>query len=207
MTPGGAQGLFTLLQHGVGTAVMDVIGGEHGDSAMAVLGVVPREERPAEGDGGVDIVESPGEAGVVLQGLDTCASEKGLSSLTWGRLPSGAKCFFIHTQHRGRRIWKVLGDTQTVDVDEARARAALMLDAINRGAATPGRACASSDALSAPRNPSPETPPEQFNEVGELPRQGTIEGARTADVQGTPPHARTRSVESPAIRRLPSPCR
>ena len=28
--------------------VMDVIGGEHGDSAMAVLGVVPREERPAE---------------------------------------------------------------------------------------------------------------------------------------------------------------
>ena len=60
MTPGGAQGLFPLLQHGVGTAVMDVIGCEHGDSAMAVLGVVPREERPAEGDGGVDIVESPG---------------------------------------------------------------------------------------------------------------------------------------------------
>ncbi len=62
MVPGGAQGLFTLLQHGVGTAVMDVIGGEHGDSAMAVLGVVPREERLAEGDGGVDIVESPREA-------------------------------------------------------------------------------------------------------------------------------------------------
>ena len=70
MVPGGAQGLFTLLQHGVGTAVMDVIGGEHGDSAMAVLGVVPREERLAEGDGGVDIVESPREAGMVLQGLE-----------------------------------------------------------------------------------------------------------------------------------------
>ena len=70
MTPGGAQGLFTLLQHGVGAAVVHVIGGEHGDSAMAVLGVVPREERPAEGDGGVDIVESPGETGVVLQGLE-----------------------------------------------------------------------------------------------------------------------------------------
>ena len=68
MIPGVAQGLFTLLEHGVCTAVMDVIGGEHG--AMAVLGVVPREERPAEGDGGVDIVESPGEAGVVLQGLE-----------------------------------------------------------------------------------------------------------------------------------------
>ena len=49
---------------------MHVIGDEHGDSAMAVLGVVPREERPAEGDGGVDIVESPGEIGVVLQGLE-----------------------------------------------------------------------------------------------------------------------------------------
>ena len=49
---------------------MHVIGDEHGDSAMAVLGVVPREERPAEGDGGVDIVESPGETGVVLQGLE-----------------------------------------------------------------------------------------------------------------------------------------
>ena len=52
MIPGVAQGLFPLLQHGVCTAVMDVIGGEHGDSTMAVLGVVPREERPAEGDGG-----------------------------------------------------------------------------------------------------------------------------------------------------------
>ena len=75
--PGGAQGLFPLLQHGVGTAVMDVIGGEHGDSAMAVLGVVPREERPAEGDGGVDIVESPGETGVVLQGLELGPRRRG----------------------------------------------------------------------------------------------------------------------------------
>ena len=71
MIPGVAQGLFTLLQHGVCTAVMDVIGGEHGDSTMAVLGVVPREERPAQGDGGVDTpATSPGEAGVVLQGLE-----------------------------------------------------------------------------------------------------------------------------------------
>ena len=55
-------------------------------------------------------------------------------------LPSGAKRFFIHTQHRGRRIWKVLGDTHTIDVDEARARAASMLDAIRREAATPASA-------------------------------------------------------------------
>ena len=67
-------GLFTLLQHGVGAAVMDVIGCEHGDSAMAVLGVVPREERPAEGDGGVDIVESPGEVYVAGERLNLSVS-------------------------------------------------------------------------------------------------------------------------------------
>ena len=37
---------------------------------MAMLGAVPSEERPVEGDGGVDIVESPGKAGVVFQGLE-----------------------------------------------------------------------------------------------------------------------------------------
>ena len=56
----------------------DVIGGEHGDSTMAVLGVVPREERPAEGDGGVDIVDRP-KPGWYFRVLNW-ASEKGLSS-------------------------------------------------------------------------------------------------------------------------------
>ena len=46
----------------------DGIGGEHRDPGMAVLGVVPGEERPAEGDGSGDIVEAAGEAGVVFQG-------------------------------------------------------------------------------------------------------------------------------------------
>ena len=52
-------------------------------------------------------------------------------------LPSGAKRFFIHTQHRGQRTWKVLGDTHAIPVDEARTRAASMLDAIKREATTP----------------------------------------------------------------------
>ena len=37
---------------------------------MAVLGVVPGEERPAEGDGGGNVFEAPREAGVILQGLE-----------------------------------------------------------------------------------------------------------------------------------------
>ena len=49
-------------------------------------------------------------------------------------LPSGAKRFFMHTQHRGTRIWKMVGDATAINVDAARARAASMLAAI-RGAA------------------------------------------------------------------------
>ena len=49
-------------------------------------------------------------------------------------LPSGARRFFIHTQHRGTRVWKMVGDATAINVDAARARAASMLAAI-RGAA------------------------------------------------------------------------
>ena len=42
-------------------------------------------------------------------------------------MPSGARRFFIHTQHRGTRIWKMVGDTNAINVDEARARAASLL--------------------------------------------------------------------------------
>ena len=57
-------------------------------------------------------------------------------------LPSGARRFFIHTQHRGQRIWKIVGDANAIGVDEARARAASLLAAI-RGDAD---ACASPQA-------------------------------------------------------------
>ena len=99
--PGGMQGTFTLSQHPRCSVVMDIIGGDHGDPAMAMLGVVPGEERTAEGGRGGDVFEPSGETGVVLQGLDTCASEKGLSSLTWGRLrervtPRSARSWAVH---------------------------------------------------------------------------------------------------------------
>ena len=56
-------------------------------------------------------------------------------------LPSGARRFFIHTQHRGTRVWKMVGDATAINVDAARARAASMLAAIR------GDADASPDAM------------------------------------------------------------
>ena len=57
-------------------------------------------------------------------------------------LPSGARRFFIHTQHRGQRIWKIVGDASAIGVDEARAQAASLLAAIRGDADT----CASPQA-------------------------------------------------------------
>ena len=54
-------------------------------------------------------------------------------------LPSGRKRFFVHCQHRGRRVWKIVGDFDAIGVDEARSRAGGMLAAIRRGEAAPAR--------------------------------------------------------------------
>ena len=43
-------------------------------------------------------------------------------------LPSGAKRYFVHSQHRGRRVWKIVGQTRSIGVKEARARARVMPD-------------------------------------------------------------------------------
>ena len=48
-------------------------------------------------------------------------------------LPSGAKRFFIHSQHNGRRVWKIVGDAGADGVDEARGRAGTLLAAIRNG--------------------------------------------------------------------------
>ena len=61
--------LITLRPFGK-FATEPVVRGEHRDPAMAMFGVVPREERSAEGDRGGDVVEAAREAGVVLQGLE-----------------------------------------------------------------------------------------------------------------------------------------
>ncbi len=51
--------------------------------------------------------------------------------------PSGRKQFFIHCQHRGARIWKIVGDAGSMSVTDARAAAAEMLAAIRRGGEAP----------------------------------------------------------------------
>ena len=55
---------------------MNIVGGEHGDPRVAMLGVVPGEERSAEVGGRGDVGEAPGEAGMVLQGLELGLGER-----------------------------------------------------------------------------------------------------------------------------------
>ena len=54
-------------------------------------------------------------------------------------LPSGRRRFFVHCQHRGKRIWKIVGDAATLNVKEARSRAAETLASIRRGEGAPPR--------------------------------------------------------------------
>ena len=54
-------------------------------------------------------------------------------------LPSGRKRYFVHCQHHGDRIWKIVGDAATTSVVDARSHAAGMLAAIRRGENTPSR--------------------------------------------------------------------
>ena len=52
-------------------------------------------------------------------------------------LPAGRKRFFVHCQHRGERIWKIVGDAGTMSIGQARALATDMLAAIRRGEEAP----------------------------------------------------------------------
>ena len=52
-------------------------------------------------------------------------------------MPSGTKRFFIHSQHRGQRIWNIVGDADATTVDEARARAVSLLATIRCDADAP----------------------------------------------------------------------
>ena len=48
-------------------------------------------------------------------------------------LPSGAKRYFIHSQHQGQRFWKIVGRAGSVGVDEVRDRARTLVASIRRG--------------------------------------------------------------------------
>ena len=45
-------------------------------------------------------------------------------------LPSGAKRYFIHSQHHGRRVWKIVGHAETIVADQAREEAKTLLASI-----------------------------------------------------------------------------
>ena len=48
-------------------------------------------------------------------------------------LPSGAKRYFVHSQHQGRRVWKIVGDAGAIGVDEARDQARTLVASIRNG--------------------------------------------------------------------------
>ena len=74
--PGDLNGSPTRVEHALGSMRMDVVGGEHRDPAMAMLGTLPGEERSAEGDRGGDALQAARGAGVVLQGLELRLGER-----------------------------------------------------------------------------------------------------------------------------------
>ncbi|MDE0005638.1 MAG: tyrosine-type recombinase/integrase, partial [Rhodospirillaceae bacterium] len=51
-------------------------------------------------------------------------------------MPSGAKRYFIHSQHQGRRLWKTFDDAGAVTVEQAREQARAMLAAYKNGDTT-----------------------------------------------------------------------
>jgi integrase len=48
-------------------------------------------------------------------------------------LTSGTRRYFIHSQHNGRRVWKIVGQAGDIGLDEARNRARALLAAIRNG--------------------------------------------------------------------------
>ena len=54
-------------------------------------------------------------------------------------LPSGRKRYFVHCQHHGERVWKIVGDAAAMNVVDARSHASRMIAAIRGGESTPLR--------------------------------------------------------------------
>ena len=54
-------------------------------------------------------------------------------------LPTARKRFFVQSQRRGERIWKIIGDADNTGIAEARAHATETLAAIRKGESAPAR--------------------------------------------------------------------
>ena len=57
-------------------------------------------------------------------------------------LPTGGKRYFIHSQHDGRRFWKIVGRADEISAEDARSRARGMLAAIRSDGEVPSPAVA-----------------------------------------------------------------
>ena len=70
LSPGVLPGALALFEDALGASVVDIAGGEHGDTGVSMLAVVPGEEGSAERGRGVDVVEAAREAGMVVEGFE-----------------------------------------------------------------------------------------------------------------------------------------
>jgi len=75
-SPGGVHGALSFGEHCLGASMVDIVGGQHGNAPMAVLGVVPREERAAVAGRRLDAGEAAWETRVVLQSLELRLGER-----------------------------------------------------------------------------------------------------------------------------------
>ncbi len=77
----------------------------------------------------IEVLE-PGKAAYELRDTDL----KGFGVRV---LPSGRMRYFVHSQCRGRRVWKIVGKGEVISAGEARSRATALLAAIRRGEDAP----------------------------------------------------------------------
>ena len=116
-------------------------------------------------------------------------------------LTSGVRRYFIHSQHNGRRFWKIVGQAGAIDLDEARSRARTLLAAIRNG---------SGDETTAPPDIVFETVAEEvfrryapeLETVDPQRQPGLLQEPDPALVRGAPDR-RHRRERRPAMVRLP----
>ena len=99
--------------------------------------------------------------------------------------PSGAKRYFIDSQHQGRRVWKIVGQAGSIGVDEARDRARLVSI---RGGSAEGDAAP-------PETPFETVADEVFHRYARNWKPSTLRSTSTT----------TRSRSCPGSKAVPSP--
>ena len=103
-------------------------------------------------------------------------------------MPSGTKRYFVHSQYRGRRVWKIVGDAATLTEGEARAQARSMLAAVRAGGEP--------DAEDSGATPFEAVAEEVFERYGRRWKPGTLEVNRIYLRRQILPHFEGRAIGS-----------